>query len=125
MTARRRTRATVRFHAESRAAGGGTVVRTFATHSSSGSSPEIRPCSAVVTGASTCARRSAVASSGTMSSDSTAWPIRAGISDAGTPWPSSSPARRLRDWGASAVPTRSPVPARPIIDSGLPPWRSA
>ena len=67
----------------SRAAGGGTVARTRATHSSSGSSPEIRPCSAVVTGASTWARRSAVASSGTMSSASTAWPIRAGISRRG------------------------------------------
>ena len=53
-----------------------------------------------------------------MSSASTAWPIRAGISAAGTPSASSSPARRLRLCGASAVATRSPVPASPIIDSG-------
>ena len=49
--------------------------------------------------------------------------MRAGISAVGTPCASSSPARRLRLCGASAVATRSPVPARPIIDSGRAPWR--
>ena len=82
-------------------AGGGVVVRTRAIHPSSGSSPEIRPASAVRIGASTPARVSARASSGTRSSDSTAWPMRAGISAAGTPSASSSPARRLRLCGAS------------------------
>jgi hypothetical protein len=38
---------------------------------------------------------------------------------------SSSPARRLRLCGASAVATRSPVPASPIIDSGRAPSCSA
>ena len=59
-------------------AGGGTVVRTTATHSSSGSSPLISGASAVVTGASFPAARSALASSGTDSSASTAWPTRSG-----------------------------------------------
>ena len=49
--------------------------------------------------------------------------MRSGISAAGTPSASSSPARRLRDCGASAVATRSPVPARPISDSGRAPRR--
>ena len=111
--------------AEPKRAGGGTVARTCATHSSSGSSPAIRRLSALVTGASTPARASALASSGTRSSASTAWPMRLGISAAGTPWASSSPAWRLRLWGASAVPTRSPVPASPIIDSGRAPCCSA
>ncbi len=53
------------------------------------------------------------ASSGTVSSDSTAWPSRSGISLAGTPSASSSPALRLREVGARAVATRSPTPARP------------
>ena len=101
------------------------MVRTLETHSSSGRSPEIRPASAVMIGASTSARASARDSSGTRSSASTAWPMRSGISPAGTPSASSSPARRLRDCGASAVPTRSPVPASPIRDSGRAPWRSA
>ena len=46
--------------------------------------------------APTPARSSARASSGTDSSASTAWPTRSGISAAGTPAASSSPARRLR-----------------------------
>ena len=78
-----------------------------------------------MTGDSTPARPSALANRGTDSSDSTACPTRAEISALGTPWASSSPARRLRDWGASAVATRSPVPARPIIDSGWAPRPSA
>ena len=106
-------------------AGGGTVVRTSATHSCSGSSPAIRRPSALVTGAPTPACSSARASSGTDSSASTACPICAGISAAGTPPASSSPARRLRLSRASAVATRSPAPARPIIDSGRAPRPSA
>ena len=98
---------------------GGTVVRTSATQSSSGSSPEMSRASPVVTGASTPARSSARASSGTRSSDSTACPIRSGISAAGTPWASSSPARRLRlpgrergrDEVARPAPARSATPA--------------
>ncbi len=78
-----------------------------------------------VTGASSPAWFSARASSGTDSSDSTACPIRSGISAAGTPAASSSPARRLRDCGASTVATRSPVPARPSSDSGRAPCPSA
>ena len=88
-------------------------VRTSPTQSSRGRSPSMRRHSASVTGASTPARPSARASRGTDSSASTAWPIRAGMSAAGTPWASSSPARRLRLWGASAVATRSPVPGQP------------
>src|SRR5450759_2126856 len=106
-------------------AGGGTVARTSATHSFSGSSPEMSLPSARVTGASTPARSRVRASSGTHSSASTAWPMRAGISAAGMPAANSSPARRLRLSRASAVATRSPVPARPIIDSGLAPRPSA
>ena len=85
----------------------------------------MRRQSASVTGASTPARPSARASRGTDSSASTAWPIRWGISAAGTPSASSSPARRFRLWGASAVATRSPVPASPIRDSGRAPCSSA
>ena len=59
-------------------AGGGTVARTSATHSSSGSSPAISLPSAPVTGAPTPARSSARASSGTDSSASTAWPTPRG-----------------------------------------------
>ena len=44
---------------EAKRAGEGVVVRTFSTHSSSGSSPSIRPASAVTIGASTSASRSA------------------------------------------------------------------
>ena len=96
-------------------------MRTSATQSSSGSSPRISRDSPRVTGASTPARVSAWASSGTPSIASTAWPMRSGISAAGTPSASSSPARRLRDCGASAVATRSPVPASPMSDSGRAP----
>src|SRR5450759_4557748 len=71
-------------------AGGGTVARTSATHSFSGSSPEMSLPSARVTGASTPARSRVRASSGTHSSASTAWPMRAGISMPGTPAASSS-----------------------------------
>ena len=67
------------------------------------------------------ARSIACASSGTVSSASTAWPIRSGISSAGTPSASSSPALRLREVGASAVATRSPVPARPTNVRACPP----
>ena len=63
-----------------------------------------QPGEPAVTGASTSgAARARAASSGTDSSASTAWPMRAGISAAGTPSASSSPARRLRLCGASAV----------------------
>ena len=85
----------------------------------------MRRQSASVTGASIPARPSARASRGTDSSASTAWPICWGMSAAGTPSASSSPARRLRLWGARAVATRSPVPASPISDSGRAPCISA
>ena len=78
------------------------------THSSSGSSPEIRPQRGDDRGLDAGALERP-ASSGTRSSASTAWPMRSGISAAGRPRASSSPARRLRHCGASAVPTRSPV----------------
>src|SRR5215218_11096004 len=94
-------------------AGGGCLARTSATQSSTGSVPSMSRASAEVTGASTPASSMARASSGTVSSASTAWPTRSGISAAGTPCARSSPALRLRDRGASAVATRSPVPARP------------
>ncbi len=71
------------------------------------------------------ARSIAWASRRTVSSASTAWPSRSGISPAGTPSASSSPALRLRDVGASAVATRSPVPARPTNVRACPPLRSA
>ena len=95
-SAPRSRRAAARGRGGRQRARGGTVVRTSATQSSSGSSPEISRASPLVTGASTPARASARASSGTRSSDSTAWPIRSGISADGTPCASSSPARRLR-----------------------------
>ena len=44
------------------------------------------------------------------------------MSAAGTPWPSSSPARRLRLPSATTVATRSPAPARPANVFGLAPW---
>ena len=94
--AARHARARTRLGPSRHSAAGGTVARTSATQSSSGSSPEIRRPSAPVTGAPTPARSSARASNGTDSSASTAWPMRAGISAAGTPAASSSPARRLR-----------------------------
>src|SRR5918999_3808927 len=94
-------------------AGGGCLARTIAIQSSSGIVPSIRCASAVMTGASSPPRSRAWASRRTVSSASTAWPIRSGISAAGTPCASSSPALRLRELGASAVATRSPVPARP------------
>ena len=75
--------------------------------------PATSRASADVTGARIPADSIARASSGTVSSASTACPRRSGISAAGTPWLRSSPALRLRDFGASAVATRSPVPARP------------
>ena len=70
--------------------------------------------SASVTGASTPARRSARASSGTdvQRLDRLADPRR-DLAPPARPGPSSSPARRLRLCGASAVPTRSPVPGQP------------
>ena len=88
-------------------------MRTSATQSSSGSSPAISRPSAPVTGAST--------PRGLERAGRAAGPTRAprrpgrcarGISAAGTPSASSSPARRLRLWGASAVATRSPVPGQ-------------
>src|SRR5215211_2221262 len=102
-------------------AGAGCLALTSRTQSSSGSSPSISRASADVTGASRPARSMACASSLTVSSASTAWPTRSGISDAGTPWASSSPALRLRDFGASAVATRSPVPERPTNVLARPP----
>jgi hypothetical protein len=42
---------------------------------------------------------------------------------AGTPWPSSSPARRLRLPSATTVATRSPAPASPANVSSCPPRR--
>src|SRR6185436_6416743 len=102
-------------------AGGGCLARTSATQSSTGRVPSISRASAEVTGASTPARSIACASTGTVSSASTAWPTRSGISAAGTPSASSSPALRFRDIGASAVATRSPVPARPTNVRAWPP----
>ena len=70
-------------------------------------------------------RRPSAASSGTVSSPSEAWPISAGISSAGVPAPSSSPARRLRPVGAIIVAVRSPTPARPAKVSSSAPRASA
>ena len=56
-----------------------------------------QPCEAAGDGRLDAGACSARPSSGTRSSDSTAWPIRSGISAAGTPCASSSPARRLRE----------------------------
>src|SRR5215212_9005330 len=106
-------------------AGAGCLALTSRTQSSSGSSPSISRASADVTGASRPARSIACASSFTVSSASTAWPTRSGISDAGTPSASSSPALRLRDFGASAVATRSPVPERPTKVLARPPLARA
>ena len=66
-------------------AGGGCLARTSSIQSSSGSVPSISRESAEVTGASSPARSIACASSRTVSSASTAWPRRSGISAAGTP----------------------------------------
>ena len=63
--------------------------------------------------------------SGTESSPSEAWPIRPGIWSAGTPLPSSSPAWRLREPGASTVAVRSPTPASPVKVSSRAPLPSA
>ena len=61
------------------------VVRTTATHSSSGSSPEIRRAERAVSRAREAGGVSAFASSGTVLSASTAWPTRAAISPAARP----------------------------------------
>ena len=107
-------------------AGGGVVVRTRATHSSSGSSPEIRPASASMIGAGD-ARRAASPAPAAGRGRAPRPPGRCGRGSRrpARPAASSSPARRLRLCGASAVPTRSPVPASPISDSGRAPCVSA
>src|SRR3954451_1480257 len=88
-------------------AGSGCLALTRAIHSSSGMLPSISRDRAEITGASSPARSIACASRRTVSSASTACPTFSGISSAGTPSASSSPALRLRDFGPSAVATRS------------------
>ena len=80
----------------------------------------MRPTSAARHRLSTCARRSAVASSGTNVQRLDR------LADAGRdlrrrarPGRAARPRGGCAICGASAVPTRSPVPASPIIDSGL------
>ena len=64
-------------------------------------SGSIRPCTSAArpsrAGVEMCASRATLASSATESTASAAWPIERPMSAAGTPWASSSPARRLCD----------------------------
>ncbi len=82
--------------------------------------PSISAASPPSAGASIPAAASVSAHSGTESRPSDACPICSVIRAAGTPLPSSSPARRLRLPGAITVAVRSPTPASPANVS----WRA-
>ena len=86
---------------------------TLDIHSPGEISPEIRAASPSSADELMPALRTASAIRGTESSASEAWPMIPGICSAGVPWPSSSPARRLRLPSARIVAVRSPIPAMP------------
>ena len=103
----------------------GGPIATLSSHCSGEVSPSSTRRRPSVTGASMPWRSNASPSSGTVASDSAVWSIEASTCPAGTPAPTSSPARRLRLPSAIAVATRSPAPARPAKVSLRPPLASA